>query len=64
MHQNQTTDQQTHPATAKQTPATDTLTDHEKNQLADEATQEAYRKAHLAQLRQRQCPGCGEEPLF
>jgi hypothetical protein len=27
----------------------------------DEATQEAYRKAYLEQLRRQSCPGCGED---
>lgn len=40
------------------------LTDAEKEQLADAAKQEEYRKAHLAQLRRLQCPGCGETDLF
>lgn len=30
----------------------------------NEGSQEALFKAHLAQLRARQCPGCGESELF
>ena len=40
------------------------LTDKQKSDLADEQTQEAYRRAYLAQLRARECPGCGESGLF
>ncbi|TWU21409.1 hypothetical protein [Bythopirellula polymerisocia] len=40
------------------------LTDQQARELADKAKQEEYRKAHLAQLRQLQCPGCGETELF
>jgi hypothetical protein len=31
---------------------------------AEQEEQERYRKAHIAQLRAMQCPGCGETELF
>ena len=40
------------------------LTDKQKSDLANEDTQEAYRRAYLAQLRARDCPGCGEGGIF
>lgn len=33
----------------------------ELQQLVDPAKQDEYRAAYLAQLRQRACPGCGED---
>lgn len=33
-------------------------------QLTEAAKQEAYRREYLAQLRQRACPGCGEDIEF
>ena len=32
--------------------------------VSDKGTQEEFFKAYLAQLRARQCPGCGETELF
>lgn len=32
--------------------------------LTDAAKQETFRKAHLEQLRRRQCYGCGEREIF
>jgi len=40
------------------------LTQAELSQLSDKDKQEEFRKAYLAQLRQQQCPGCGETDLF
>ena len=40
------------------------LSANQQADLDDAATQEAYRKQYLAQLRQQQCPGCGESELF
>jgi predicted RNA-binding Zn-ribbon protein involved in translation (DUF1610 family) len=31
---------------------------------AEEEQQKQYLRAHIAQLRARQCPGCGETELF
>ncbi len=32
--------------------------------LSDAATQEAYRKAYIKQLRRMNCPGCGETEIY
>ena len=40
------------------------LTQEQRADLGDDATQEAYRKAFIAQIRARQCPGCGESDLL
>ena len=36
----------------------------EQADLDDWLMQEKYRKAYLAELRARQCPGCSEDNLF
>lgn len=40
------------------------LTDKQRAQLQDKETQEKYRREYLRQLRQRECPGCGDDGLF
>lgn len=40
------------------------LSEEQLRQLADAELQARFRKEALAQLRRRQCPGCGEEELF
>lgn len=41
------------------------ISPHDLEQLADPGKQAEYRRAYLAQLRQRACPGCGEtDELF
>lgn len=52
------------PGAARETnsqPAVPVEAADELDLLSDAATQEAYRQEYLKQLRQRFCPGCGED---
>ena len=40
------------------------VTTNQVRDPADDRKQEEYRRAYLEQLRQRECPGCGETSLF
>lgn len=57
MNQHQPTDN-------KSAANTEALTDKQTAELSDKEKQAEYEKAYLAQLRQLQCPGCGETELF
>ena len=40
------------------------LTEKQRAELADEATQKAYLEAYREQMRRLNCPGCGETEIF
>ena len=40
------------------------LGDKERAVVDDEELQQQYRREYFRQLRQRQCPGCGEDHTF
>lgn len=42
-------------------PAENQLTTEQLADLQSPATQQAYRRAYLEQLRRQSCPGCGDE---